>query len=164
MIVFETEEHELAVLLRGVNLLISKARQNELNHLGITPAYACVLHFTQKTEIPCTISELRQLIGMSNSSMVGVINRMERDGFIKRQPDNQNKKYTRILVTEEGRALYKKALELNAFTTIFSKLSREERQNLKKYLNSLEDMAQVVLAEQQNKKGKTRKREAVASL
>lgn len=27
MIVFETEEHKLAVLLRGVDLLISKARQ-----------------------------------------------------------------------------------------------------------------------------------------
>lgn len=163
MIVFETEEHKLAVLLRGVDLMISKARQNELKHLGITPAYAGILYFVQKNETPCTIIQLRKSIGMSNSSIVGIINRMERDGFIKRQPDSRNKKYTRILPTEEGQALYKKALELNAFTFIFSNLSEEERQNLKKYLNSLKNKAQSVLEEQHNNKIK-KEREAQASL
>lgn len=107
MIVFETEEHKLAVLLRGVDLLISKARQNELKHLGITPAYAGVLHFAQKSDTPCTITQLRKLIGRSNSSIVGIINRMERDGLIKRLTDSKNKKYKRVFLTEEGQALYK---------------------------------------------------------
>ncbi len=151
MIVFETEEHKLAVLLRGVDLMISKARQNELKHLGITPAYAGVLHFAQKIETPCTIMQLRQLMGKSNSSMVGIINRMERDGLIKRLTDSKNKKYTQVVLTEEGKVLYKKALELNAFTSIFSNLSGEERQNLKKYLNSLKNKAQSLLEEEDNK-------------
>jgi len=154
MTAFETEEHKIAVMLRGVSLLMSRARQNELAHLGITPAHAGVLHFAQKFETPCTMQQLRQSMGRSNSAMVGIINRMERDGLIKRQVDHQNKKYTRILLTSKGEALYEKAVNLSVFTTIISSLPREARQKLILYLNTLDKTAREVLEEQQNLKRK----------
>lgn len=85
---------------------------------------------------------------------MGIINRMERDGLIKRLTNSKNKKYTRVFLTEEKQALYKKALDLNAFTSIFSNLSGEERQNLKKYLDSLKNKAQSVVEEKHNNKRK----------
>jgi DNA-binding MarR family transcriptional regulator len=148
MRVFETEEHEIAVLIRRIDLLLSKARRNELVHLSITPAQAGVLHFTQMFEKPCTIIQLRQLMGRSNSSMVGIINRMERNGLIKRQVDSQSKKYTRVLLTEKGIVLYKEAVSLSGFLTIISSLPKEDRQRLKLYLNALTKAAQKVLEEQ----------------
>jgi DNA-binding MarR family transcriptional regulator len=148
MRVFETEEHEIAVLIRRIDLLLSKARRNELVHLSITPAQAGVLHFTQMFEKPCTIIQLRQLMGRSNSSMVGIINRMERNGLIKRQVDSQSKKYTRVLLTEKGKVLYKEAVSLSGFLTIISSLPKEDRQRLKLYLNALTKAAQKVLEEQ----------------
>lgn len=154
MKVLETEEHEIAVLIRRIDLLLSKARRNELVHLGITPAQAGVLHFTQMFEKPCTIIQLRQLMGRSNSSMVSIINRMERKGLIKRQVDYQNKKYTRILLTSKGKALYKKAANLSAFLTVISSLPKEDRQRLKLYLDTMSKAARKLLEEQQNSRRK----------
>jgi len=91
--------------------------------------------------------------------MVGIINRMERRGLIKRQVDSQSKKYTRVLLTEKGKALYEEAVSLNGFITIISSLPKEDRQRLKLYLNALTKAARKVLEEQQNSKKKTRKRE-----
>lgn len=154
MKVLETEEHEIAVLIRRIDLLLSKARRNELVHLSITPAQAGVLHFTQIFEKPCTIIQLRQSMGRSNSSMVGIINRMERKGLVKRQVDCQSKKYTRVLLTEKGKVLYEEAVSLSGFLTIISSLPKEDRQRLKMYLNALAKAAQKVLEEQQNSKRK----------
>jgi DNA-binding MarR family transcriptional regulator len=154
----ETEEHEIAVMIRRIDLLISKARRNELEHLDITPAQAGVLHFTQMFKEPCTIIQLRRSMGRSNSSMVGIINRMENQGLIKRQVDSQSKKYTRVLLTEKGKALYEEAVSLNGFLTIISSLPKEDRQRLKLYLNALVEAARKVL-EEQNSKRKIRKGE-----
>jgi len=148
MTVFETEEHEIAVLIRRVDLFMSKARRNELVHLGVTPAHAGVLRFAQQFKKPCTIQQLRQSMGRSNSSMVGIINRMERNGLIKRQVDSQNKKYTQIIVTSKGKTLYDKAVGLSAFVTIISSLPKEDRKKLKQYLNNLSKVAQKVIEEQ----------------
>jgi len=156
---FESEEHKIAVLIRRVDLLISKARRNELVHLGITPAQAGVLHFAQMLETPCAIIQLRQLMGRSNSSMVGIINRMERDGLITRQVDRQNKKYTRILLTSKGKTLYEKAVKLNTFVTIISSLPEEDKRKLKLYLSTLSKAARKVPEEQRNSKRKLLKGE-----
>jgi DNA-binding MarR family transcriptional regulator len=163
MEVLVTEEHEIAVLIRRIDLLLSKTRRNELEHLGITPAQAGVLHFTQMFEKPCTIVQLRKSMGRSNSSMVGIINRMERSGLIKRQVDSQSKKYTRVLLTERGKALYEEAVSLNGFITIISSLPKEDRQRLKLYLTALTEAARKVLEEQQNSRKKTHKRERSVS-
>lgn len=148
MTVFESEEHEIAVLIRRLDLFMSKARRNELVHLGITPAQAGVLNFAQKFETPCTILQLRNSMGRSNSSMVGIINRMERNGLIKRQTDSHNKKYTRIILTSKGKAIYEKAVRLSAFLTIISSLPKKDRAKLKLYLNTLNKVAHKVLDEQ----------------
>lgn len=163
MKVFETEEHEIAVLIRRIDLLLSKARRNELVHLGVTPAQAGVLHFTQMFKTPCTIIQLWQSMGRSNSSMVGIINRMERKDLIKRQVDYQNKKYTRILLTSKGKALYEKAVKLSAFVTIISSLPEEDKRKLKLYLDTLSEAAREVLEEQQSSKRKIRRGEDSAS-
>jgi DNA-binding MarR family transcriptional regulator len=163
MKVLETEEHQIAVLIRRIDLLLSKARRNELAHLGITPAQSGVLHFAQTFKTPCTILQLRQSMGRSNSSMVGIINRMERGGLIKRQADSQNKKYTRVLLTSKGKALYEKAVNLSAFVTIISGLPKEDKRKLKLYLDTLSEAARKVLEEQQNSRRKIRKGEDSAS-
>jgi DNA-binding MarR family transcriptional regulator len=152
MKVLETEEHEIAVMIRRIDLLISKARRNELEHLSITPAQAGVLHFTQMFKEPCTIIQLRRSMGRSNSSMVGIINRMENQGLIRRQVDSQSKKYTRVLLTEKGKAIYEEAVSLNGFLTIISSLPKEDRQRLKLYLNALAETARKVVEEQNSKR------------
>jgi DNA-binding MarR family transcriptional regulator len=145
---FESEEHEISVMLRHVVLLMTKARRNELAHLGITPPQIGVLHFAQKFKTPCTVIQLREMMRRSNSSLVAIINRLERKGLLKRGADSQSKKYTRIFLTEKGKDVYKKAVDLSAFNTIVSSLPEEDQQRLKSYLITLNDASQKILEEQ----------------
>lgn len=145
---FETEEYKIALLLRHVDLTITKARRNELEHLGITPPQIGILHFAKEDGIPCTVLKLRQTMNHSNSSLVAVLNRMEKKGLIQRQPDPRSKKFTRIVVTEKGKAIYKQAMSLSAFNTIISSLPTEDRLRFKQNLNTLKQTAHKFLKSQ----------------
>jgi DNA-binding MarR family transcriptional regulator len=83
----------------------------------------------------------------SNSALVALINRMERKGLLKRQPDHASKRYTRICLTEKGRDIYKRAMGLNSFVTIVSSLPEDDQQRLKSYLVTLTEAAQKFLGE-----------------
>ncbi len=148
MTFFESKEHNIAVMLRHIVLLMTKARRNELAHLGVTPQQIGVLYFAQRFQAPCTVIQLRDLMRRSNSSLVAIINRMERKGLLKRQADSKSKKYTRIFLTEKGKDVYERAVNLSAFTTIVASLPEEDRQRLKSYLATLNDAAQKILEEQ----------------
>lgn len=84
--------------------------------------------------------------------MVGIINRMERKGLIKRQVDSESKKYTRIILTEKGKNLYNQAVSLTAFAAIVSSLPKEDRQRLRSYLETLSTAAQNVLGKNETLK------------
>lgn len=144
--VFETEEYKVALLLRHVDLLITKARRNELEYLEVTPPQMGILHFVQEDGKPCTVLKLRQTMLHSNSSLVAVLNRMEKKGLIQRKSDPRSKKFTRIVVTDKGKEIYKKAMNLSAFNTIISSLSLEDMQCFKQYLNVLKQAADKLLA------------------
>lgn len=148
--VFETQEYKIAVLLRHVDLTITKARRIELEPLGITPPQMGILHFAQDDGIPCTVLKLRRTMLHSNSSLVNVLNRMEKKGLIERQPDPRSRKFTRIVVTEKGQEIYQKAMNLSAFHTIISSLSAEDKQCFQQHLNVLKQAADKLLTHYKN--------------
>jgi DNA-binding MarR family transcriptional regulator len=163
MTYYESEEHEVAVGLRHITLLMTKVRRHELIHLDITPQQLGVMRFAQKLQEPCTIIQIREAMQRSNSSLVAIINRLERRGLMERQTDSKSKRYTRVRVTEKGKELFKKAMEPNGFKVIVSSLHREDVQKLKSYIETLISAAEKTLEEQQNSKSKITKKKAAIS-
>jgi len=145
---YESEEHEIAVILRHSVLLMTNIRRYELAHFDITPQQIGVMRFMQKFPTACTILQLREVMRRSNSSLVAIINRLERKGLVQRQTDSKSKKYTRVFVTEKGKELYKKAMEMSAFSIIISSLPEKDRKRLKSYVNTINRTAEKILDEQ----------------
>ena len=148
MTYYESEEHEIAVILRHSVLLMTNIRRYELAHFDITPQQIGVMRFMQKFPTACTVLQLREVMRRSNSSLVAIINRLERKGLVQRQTDSKNKKYTRVFVTEKGKELFKKAMEMSAFSIIISSLPEKDRQRLKSYVNTINRTAEKILDEQ----------------
>ena len=148
MTYYESEEHEIAVILRHSVLLMTNIRRYELAHFDITPQQIGVMRFMQKFPTACTILQLREVMRRSNSSLVAIINRLERKGLVQRQTDSKNKKYTRVFVTEKGKELYEKAMEMSAFSIIISSLPEKDRKRLKSYVNTINRTAEKILDEQ----------------
>jgi DNA-binding MarR family transcriptional regulator len=138
---------------------MTNIRRYELAHFNITPQQIGVMRFMQKFPTACTILQLREVMRRSNSSLVAIINRLEQKGLVQRQTDSKNKKYTRVFVTEKGKELYKKAMEMSAFPIIISSLPVEDRHRLKSYINTINKTAEKILDEQHEANRKIQKEE-----
>ncbi len=154
MAFFESEEHEISVSLRHIVLLMTKARHNELANMGVSPQQIGVIRFIQKFQHPCTITELCQTMRRSNSSLVAIINRLERKGLVERRKGGGSRRFTLVTVTEKGVELYEKTSGLNAFKSIIDSLPEKDRKRLRTYLSIMIEAAEKTLAGQKKPRGK----------
>ena len=69
---------------------------------GVRPAYLGVL-LTLWKEDGLQAAALGKRAGREPSSMTGLLDRMERDGLIQREPDPDDRRAQRIVLTREGK-------------------------------------------------------------
>lgn len=91
--------------------LISRATLAVTSHLkkgfinkgvhAIKPAYLGVL-LSLWDEDGLKANELGKRAGLEPSTMTGLLDRMERDGLVKREPDPHDRRANRILLTKAG--------------------------------------------------------------
>jgi len=67
----------------------------------IKPAYLGVL-LSLWSEDGLKANELGKRAGLEPSSMTGLLDRMERDGLVKREPDPNDRRASRIYLTQSG--------------------------------------------------------------
>jgi DNA-binding MarR family transcriptional regulator len=79
--------------------------------IRITPSQTGIL-FLLKQEDGRTMTELSQLLGADNSSMTGLVDRLEKSGFVKRQASPGDRRAHRIHITPEGLEEISKAKEV----------------------------------------------------
>lgn len=70
-------------------------------HYGITmPQLMCLTAIQEKNHL--TLSELAKEVHLSASTLVGVINRLEEKGFVKRTRDTEDRRTVFIAITDKG--------------------------------------------------------------
>jgi DNA-binding MarR family transcriptional regulator len=62
-------------------------------------------------DTPLTMSTLAQRIGVGLPAATGVVDRLERDGFVERLRDESDRRVVRVALTERGRDTYRQADE-----------------------------------------------------
>lgn len=75
-----------------------------------------------------------------------LLNRMEKEGLIKKIKDLDRKNQVRVALTKKGQGLYRQATKLEFVGKVMSSLSVEERKQLKSLLLTLRDKALEELA------------------
>jgi DNA-binding MarR family transcriptional regulator len=88
-----------------------------------------------------SLSALSERMSAKNSTVTGIVDRMERDGLVQRLRSETDRRVVLIRLTEEGAALAKKIpLEsMQIFTTALASLTRDEREQLTKLLLKVTD-------------------------
>lgn len=88
-------------------------------------------------------SELGDLLKLSKAPVTGMVDRLERAGWAKRVPDKQDRRATRIIITDDGLAAWRRAqkvLHKNS-KELFAVLSDKEMYDLLSALGRLLDNA-----------------------
>jgi DNA-binding MarR family transcriptional regulator len=79
-------------------------------------------------------SELAELIGVTRATMTGLLDTLERDNFVSRTLDPQDRRSMRVVSTPECRELLKKVLPgyFKIVSSIPSTLTEQERTEFKR--------------------------------
>jgi DNA-binding MarR family transcriptional regulator len=92
---------------------------------------------------PRTPAELAEAAGVTRATMTGLIDTLERDGFVKRQPDKTDRRMMSVLLTAKGEQFLRRFMpgHFKVTCSLMSGLSVSERKTLVRLLSKVQHQA-----------------------
>jgi len=112
--------------------------KNELGKENLTVPQLEIISCLDRTKgLP--LSEIAERLLVSGGNVTGIIDRLERDGYVSRARDKTDRRVVRALLTDKGFELYKSFLPRyrDVIHRINSVLSVQERKQLQRLLKKL---------------------------
>jgi len=95
---------QVARIRERANLLIERELRVR-GVVGIVPAHGAVLKFLLEQDGPVPIKAVVEAVGRVKSTVTGMVQTLERHGYVRKQPCEADSRVTLIELTEAGRAL-----------------------------------------------------------
>src|SRR5712671_6729231 len=102
------EPHDLLVALLLVQSLLERRGEAYFQPFGLTGAQFNILNLLGHREGKMDQAALVDLLLVGKSSISIVLNRMVRDGLIKREEHSKDRRQVVLVLTSKGRALWRK--------------------------------------------------------
>ena len=95
---------------------------------------------------PRTPAELADAAGVTRATMTGLIDTLERDGYVKREPDPVDRRQMSVLLTPRGEKFLLEFLpgHFKAIAAIMAPLTEAERKTLVRLLGKVQQQAAVL--------------------
>jgi len=128
-------------LVSQTRAAITRVTEKELAKIGLTPEKAKVLWLCHDYPPPLTPAEMSRLMFRKSHSVAGLLDRMERDGLVRRVPKRKGHPFTEIQLTEKGRELVTPAKEVivRFISELMAPLADEEVDQLRAVLTKLRE-------------------------
>ena len=130
-------EHDISQGRFGVLMLLWR---------GAQPREARLLCAEECRPGPRTPAELAEAAGVTRATMTGLVDTLERDGFVKRQPDPKDRRQMSVRLTARGEKFLQAFLpgHFKAIAALMSPLSEAERKTLVRLLGKIQERAAVL--------------------
>jgi DNA-binding MarR family transcriptional regulator len=102
---------------------------------------AVILWIVKIAEEPVTPAMLSRWLFREPHTVSAILDRMEKQGLIKKVKDLPRKNIVRVTLTEKGEEAYAQSSKTKSIRNIMSCLSPEERDTLRGYMERLRDEA-----------------------
>ncbi len=118
---------------------LSQQFRSYFGQFSLTFPQAMVLTVLGETG-PIPISQLAERTGSANSTISGIVDRLEKLGLVRRIRSKQDRRVIRVETTEEYRGMRNQALDSvnDYFSGLISGISPEERAELLRALTTLD--------------------------
>jgi DNA-binding MarR family transcriptional regulator len=103
----ENELHQKIVrtIFRIHNMLIRHGSSERLaGAFGLSQQQWSLLSVLANSPDGMKMTDLGKVLMVTKANMTGMIDRLERDGYVKRIPDSQDRRVTYVVLLEKGRA------------------------------------------------------------
>lgn len=128
-------------LLRHMAFIIKKRGRDILVDFGITsPQFNALL--TLKDHPSITMGELCEKLFLACSTATDLIDRMEKNGFLERNRDAQDRRVIRLSISEKGKQVISEVIVARRryVASILEKLTEEETEQLGNSLDKLHSL------------------------
>lgn len=131
-------EQQLCFALYSANLALHKQYRQLLSLLGITyPQYLVMLVLWQRDSV--TVSEIGERLFLDSATLTPLLKRLEAAGLLNRQRSQRDERQVIVTLTEQGRELRNKAMDIPDAVTCASGCDAEALKSLKHALETLRD-------------------------
>ncbi len=133
------KDYTLLTSLLQVADIFVKIRERELLPQNLSATSADILFLIDaigKDVIPAKIS---RMLLREPHSVSGILMRMEKQGLLKRAKNMERKNLIRVTLTSKGETALKQVIKKEGVKHVLSKLTEEQRRQLKQSLSALKD-------------------------
>jgi DNA-binding MarR family transcriptional regulator len=95
-------------LLACENIVEQQIRARLRERFGITLPQFDVMAALEHVEEPLTMTELSKRLMVSNGNVTGVVDRLVREGYVRRVPSRRDRRVQQIALTDSGMAEFRK--------------------------------------------------------
>jgi DNA-binding MarR family transcriptional regulator len=137
----EDKEYDIWILLSRVYHLIAMLRKLELSKFDILPVQSYILFIIKALGDDPTPSRISEYVYQQRSSISDILNRMEKEGLIKKTSNSGSKKRVIVTLTEKGEKALALSRNREYLHKIMSSLTEEKKQQVESGLEILRDSA-----------------------
>jgi MarR family transcriptional regulator, transcriptional regulator for hemolysin len=101
-------EERFSGALHNTSRAWRQALDRRLKYLGVSQASWMTIAVAAKARQPLSQSELAESLGVEGATMVAMVDRLVKAGFVIREPSTTDRRVKRILLTQAGNLLYDK--------------------------------------------------------
>jgi DNA-binding MarR family transcriptional regulator len=124
-------------MLKAHNLIFRETRRGLAPYCTMTQFDVIAQLMREKNGT--TSAELSRRLLVTAGNLTGVLDRMVKSGLVRRNPDKQDRRVTRVSLTDKGKELAKTAIPIHTrdIQTLFGALSAVELRQIRLLLDKL---------------------------
>ena len=139
---YREQAEKISALLTTINKKIHLDFARHLESFGLTVPQMFVLRILG-TENDLSISELSKRVGLTNSTVSGIVDRLEKEGYVQRQRDEKDRRVVYVKLTEKSRKL-KQQIPVFKHDYFGSWIKELEHEKVEQIIESLSILARVL--------------------
>jgi len=138
---YADEDYRLFYMLLRVREMLFEARERELFQHNIRPRHSACLFAIKELGDKATPNEIAKIVHRRPHSVSVMLNRMEKNGLIKKNKASNGGNRVIASLTRKGEYAFKMSSKRESLHRIFSALTKTQRKQLRDCLKTLWDSA-----------------------
>lgn len=132
------ERIDVLKTLKFIMNMIHKSMEDEFRELNITGPQGMIIGILMRHR-KMKISELSEKMGLTSSTVSGIVDRLEKQGMVKRERSSDDRRVVYVNIDEEFRKKSKEVFKKveDKFRDMMNKATEEEHDEIVKGLNTL---------------------------
>ena len=130
-------------MIRQTWAAVNKVAETKLTKVGLTPEKVAVLWACRDYPGTLTPAEISRLVFRENQTIAGLLNRMEKEGLVKRIPKRKGHPFTEIKLTPKGEQATAPGIEVmkRVIMDLLADMPKDKQEQMRNLLLPVRDKA-----------------------